>query len=107
DGDFGVRNQSGKSRLDLDEDAGRAAMIDGAFDDFARRIALRCAVPWIAGSHFTERKRQTLFRRVHFADPARDGGADGDVGVALLHTERKLRVMNESVDARLDLDEET
>ena len=81
-------------------------MIDGALDDLAGRIALRRAVPRVARGHFAERQRQALFRCVDFANPAGDAGADGDVGVALLHAERKLRVVNESVDARLDLDEE-
>src|SRR5438093_5256290 len=105
--DLGVGNQTGESRLELYEDAGRAAMIDSRFDDLPDRIALSDVLPWIADRDFAQRQRETLLRRIDFAHPAGDLGADRDRRVALFDAERKLRVMHESIDTRLELDEET
>src|SRR2546430_2544636 len=40
DGDFGIRNESRESRLELHEDSGSAAVINSGVDDFSDRITL-------------------------------------------------------------------
>src|SRR5207248_1009313 len=92
---------------ELHEDSRRTAVIDSRFDDFADRITFADVLPRIGRRHFTQRERQTLLRRIDFTHPSGDARADGDRGVALPHAERQLRVVNQSVDARLDLYKKT
>src|SRR5947209_4505061 len=102
--DLRVRHQADEARLELDEDAGTGDVIDRSFDDLADRIALARRLPRIAGRDLAEGEREALLGRIDLTHPSGDGLADLEVG--RLHAERKLRHVNETIEPRLDFDEE-
>src|SRR5205814_3076608 len=68
---------------------------------------LRRVLPRIAHRDFAQRKREALLRRIDFAHPAGDRLSDRDCRIIRLQADRKLRHMNESIESRLDFDEES
>src|SRR6185295_11567798 len=103
--DLRIRDQSRETRLELDEDAGRGAVIHRSLDHAADRIALVDVLPRIIDRDRAQRQREALLRGIDFAHPTLHAGADRHFRVARLHAVRQLGDVYESVETRLHFDE--